>query len=277
MGSDAPRNLQELAAAPVDIVSGRRRDIVSRLDRMLARLVPATRKPLQLTAPLVSFTFDDVPDSAAVNGAAILERHGVRGTFYISGGLAGRRYEPWTFATPAALRPVVEAGHEVGCHTHSHPDMQRTSWAQIQSELARNSRFLADHFEITPRNFAYPYGSVGLFQKYRMAFRFDSCRGVYEGVNEGHLDLGQLRAVRLYDDLLGADGVERWLDEAAARQGWLIFYTHDVADPPSNQGSSPRLLEEAVGQALARGYQVVTVAEALRIANARSSRHEPTA
>jgi peptidoglycan/xylan/chitin deacetylase (PgdA/CDA1 family) len=276
MGSEAPPNVQELSTAPVEIVSGRRRDVVSRLDRMLARLVPATRKRLRLSAPLVSFTFDDVPDSAAVNGAAILERYGVQGTFYVSGGLAGRRYDAWAFATPAALQPVVEAGHEIGCHTYSHPDMQQTSWAQIRSELARNSRFLAEHLEITPRNFAYPYGSVGLFQKYRMAFRFDSCRGVYEGVNAGHLDLGQLRAVRLYDDLLGAEGVERWLDEAASRQGWLIFYTHDVADPRSNQGTSPRLLDDAIRQSLARGYQIVTVAEALRIAKARSSRNEPT-
>jgi len=276
MGSKATRNLQELSTASVEIVSGRRRDVVSRLDRMLARLVPATRKRLRLKAPLVSFTFDDVPDSAAVNGAAILERYGVRGTFYISGGLAGRRYEPWAFASPAALRPLVEAGHEIGCHTYSHPDMQWTSWPEIQSELAQNSRFLAEHLDITPRNFAYPYGSVGLFQKYRMAVGFDSCRGVYEGVNAGYLDLGQLRAVRLYDDLLGAEGVERWLDEAASRQGWLIFYTHDVADPPSDQGTSLRLLDDAIRQSIARGYQIVTVTEALRIANARGSRNELT-
>ncbi len=40
-------------------------------------------------APLVSFTFDDVPASAYVNGAAILERYGMRGTFYIAAGIGG--------------------------------------------------------------------------------------------------------------------------------------------------------------------------------------------
>ena len=41
------------------------------------------------TAPLVSFTFDDVPASAYINGAAILEQHDMRGTFYIAAGICG--------------------------------------------------------------------------------------------------------------------------------------------------------------------------------------------
>jgi peptidoglycan/xylan/chitin deacetylase (PgdA/CDA1 family) len=30
------------------------------------------------TAPLVSFTFDDVPDSACTNGAAVLDEYNIR-------------------------------------------------------------------------------------------------------------------------------------------------------------------------------------------------------
>ena len=47
------------------------------------------------TGPLVSFTFDDVPDSAFVNGAAVLERRGLRGTFYIASGICGSQDEHW--------------------------------------------------------------------------------------------------------------------------------------------------------------------------------------
>ena len=40
---------------------------------------------LRNETPLVSFTFDDVPKSAATAGAAILEQHDARGTFYVIG------------------------------------------------------------------------------------------------------------------------------------------------------------------------------------------------
>ena len=45
--------------------------------------------PLQLsgTGPMVSFTFDDVPKSAATIGAPLLEQYDARGTFYVAGGL----------------------------------------------------------------------------------------------------------------------------------------------------------------------------------------------
>lgn len=62
------------------------------VDRVANRLIwRLASKPRDVItdAPLVSFTFDDVPDTALHNGAAILERHGVRGTFYIAGGLRG--------------------------------------------------------------------------------------------------------------------------------------------------------------------------------------------
>jgi peptidoglycan/xylan/chitin deacetylase (PgdA/CDA1 family) len=36
---------------------------------------------------MVSFTFDDVPKSAATVGATILEEYGGRATFYVAGSL----------------------------------------------------------------------------------------------------------------------------------------------------------------------------------------------
>ncbi|WP_037434922.1 polysaccharide deacetylase family protein, partial [Sinorhizobium fredii] len=63
------------------------------VDRLANRAIwqfARARRTLETEAPLVSFTFDDVPDSALHEGAAILERYDVRGTFYIAGGLAGR-------------------------------------------------------------------------------------------------------------------------------------------------------------------------------------------
>ncbi|MCB8835211.1 polysaccharide deacetylase family protein, partial [Escherichia coli] len=58
-------------------------------DRLMRRM-PGPRLHIPVSRPVVSFTFDDVPDTALTNGARILEDHGVRGTFYIAGSLEGQ-------------------------------------------------------------------------------------------------------------------------------------------------------------------------------------------
>ena len=63
------------------------------------------------------------------------------------------------------------------------------------------------------------------------------------------------------------DGIERAFDEAVTTGGWLIFYTHDVADTPSPWGCTPGLLRHALEAAKTRNMPMVSVAEALRLAS----------
>lgn len=64
--------------------------LVDRLANRAIWKLARSRRLLETDVPLVSFTFDDVPDSALGAGAAVLEKYEARGTFYIAGGLAGR-------------------------------------------------------------------------------------------------------------------------------------------------------------------------------------------
>src|SRR4051794_2067392 len=86
----------------------------------LATHVPVESFRLRNKTPMVSFTFDDIPKSAATTGAAILEDHGARGTFYVSGGLVGTKSPDWTVAEPEDVVALHRRGHEIGCHTFSH-------------------------------------------------------------------------------------------------------------------------------------------------------------
>ena len=63
------------------------RSLRGKLRRRYTRL--AFRKPLRLSLdrPMVTFSFDDVPASAALAGARVLEALSLRGTFYICAGL----------------------------------------------------------------------------------------------------------------------------------------------------------------------------------------------
>ena len=64
--------------------------LAARLTNRLIRATPRNTFDVPTTEPVVTFTFDDVPDSALFKGASILEKHELRGTFYIAGGLEGR-------------------------------------------------------------------------------------------------------------------------------------------------------------------------------------------
>src|SRR5271155_4226260 len=63
--------------------------IGGKFSRFMARKVATKTLPMSNTRPLVTFTFDDAPESAYASGARLLEQYQARGTFYICGGGCG--------------------------------------------------------------------------------------------------------------------------------------------------------------------------------------------
>jgi len=80
------------------------------------------QRPVKLRPafPVVSFTFDDFPKSAAHVGSAILGAHNIRATYYVSLGLMGRELPAGPAFSEEDLAKVVGEGHELGCHTFAH-------------------------------------------------------------------------------------------------------------------------------------------------------------
>lgn len=52
--------------------------------RRISNAWPAKPVFSRLSAPVASFTFDDFPHTAWINGAPILESFGVRGTYFVA-------------------------------------------------------------------------------------------------------------------------------------------------------------------------------------------------
>lgn len=236
----------------------------SSASRGAARYIPLRRHSLRNNGPLVSFTFDDVPDTAFTNGAAVLDSHGIKGTFYIAPGILGVRDEHWRVLSAEQVAELHRRGHEVGCHTFSHVKVQNLSHA----EMARENALTRDAFRriCGPgefNNFAYPYGVVSMPRKLQLQDEFGSCRGIYQEINARSVDLGLLRAFELYDRTLTPAAMEQLIDDTVRCNGWLIFYTHDVVDNPSWIGCSPGLLDAAARAAKARGVECVSIAEGL--------------
>ena len=232
--------------------------------RKAARFTRSKPFAMRNSAPLVSFTFDDVPASAFTNGAAILEQHGVRGTFYIATGILGTMDTHWRVIDREQVAALHAGGHEIGCHTFSHTGVDQLDAGVMDEECRRNREVLRELCAgIDVTNFCYPFGRVSLPRKLQLKERFDSCRGIYEGVNSGIVDLALLRVIELYDRTLTREKLDRVLRETRERNGWLIFYTHDVAEQPSWIGCSPGLLRETVAAVQAENMRCLPIRDAL--------------
>jgi peptidoglycan/xylan/chitin deacetylase (PgdA/CDA1 family) len=228
-------------------------------------------EPYQLRneTPMVSFTFDDVPKSAATVGAAILDAHDAHGTFYVIGSQVGTSSPLWDMVDGDDIVALHHRGHEIACHTFSHKRACDLDAETLNAEIARNQHYLRSlDASIGIENFAYPFGYGSFVRKRQLKTLFRSCRSIVPGVNSGSVDLQFLRAMPLIDRRIDRDGIERAFDEAQTANGWLIFYTHDVAEEPSPYGCSPSLLNEALQAASRRKIPVLNMAEALRCAGA---------
>ena len=241
----------------------------ARISNRLARHFCIAPFRLADTGPMVSFTFDDAPKSAATVGAPILEEYDGRGTFYIAGSLVDQKDDHWAGISAGDIVGLHRRGHEVACHTFSHLRATGLDAAAIAAEIDKNRRYLLSlDSSIKVENFAYPYGQGSLPRKRQLSQAFRSSRGIVPGVNSGTVDLHYLRAMPLIERDIERDSVDRAFDEAVASNGWLIFYRHDVEAAPSPYGCSPALLRHALEAATRRNIPIVSVAEALRRAGA---------
>lgn len=221
------------------------------------------------STPMVSFTFDDLPKSAATTGADLLEAAGARGTFYVSGDLVGGATPEWTAGDADDVLSLHRRGHQIGCHTFSHRRACDLDDAAMAREIAQNrAYFRALDPSIAIDTFAYPFGYGSFARKHRLRTEFETCRSIVQGINAGSVDLQFLRAMPLIDREMDRDGIERAFDEAQTNNGWLIFYGHDVSDRPSPFGCSPALLAQALHAARRRGIPTLTMAEAMQCCRA---------
>lgn len=232
-----------------------------KLRRRLARLRRRRGLAGRPARPIVSFTFDDIPESAAAAGAAALEARGFRGAFYISAGLLGREGPMGRYAAALDVQRLAREGHEIGCHTFSHLECGPAAPDRIAREIEINASALAELCGPL-ETFAYPFGDVSPAAKAELASRFRLLRALHPGLVRRGTDLNQAPAVTV----AGAEGEARaalWIERAARRCAWLILCLHDVAPEPSPWGCTPDTLARLIGQAEALGCEILPPAQAL--------------
>jgi polysaccharide deacetylase family protein (PEP-CTERM system associated) len=86
----------------------------------------------------------------------ILAEAGVRATFFVLGCLAQE--------APEVVRSIVQAGHEVGCHSYNHRQVFRQTPSEFANDVKQSVRYIEDASQERLLGFRAPAGSIGTGQ-----------------------------------------------------------------------------------------------------------------
>lgn len=132
---------------------------------------------------VVTLSFDDGSNARA---AQIMNAYGLRGTFYINSGNAGK---PGYLSVADLNWIATNSGNEIAGNTVSHPDLSTLNADQIRREICDDRATLMG-WGFPVRNFAYPFGYVTAKIEQIVA----SC-----GYNSA-MSVGEVRTVHLPED-----------------------------------------------------------------------------
>ena len=229
----------------------------------------ARRVALGGNRAIVSFSFDDVPRSAVVNGLPLLDEAGIKATFYVAMGLSAGQ----SGANPDAgdevylgadeIRRLHGQGHHIACHTYSHYRLDSGSVDGLVTDARKNAALLEKLLGGYPvRHFSYPFGQVSFRLKCRLSPAYDTLRSSRPGINLGKADLNLLRATSIYNPTFSRISMLGIIEKAARLGGWLIFYTHGVGEMPDDYSCTPEQLAWVIGECMSRDMSIMPVSSA---------------
>ncbi len=182
---------------------------------------------------LVSLTFDDGIDTIYKNGIPLLKKYSLASTQYIITSDIGKT----GFVTQANIKAMQTAGHEIGSHTVTHPDLVKLTASQLSQEVANSKTTLQQLFGGTVTDFAAPYGSYNSPVTTELMKSYQTNRGITEGYNDKASFTPYDLKVQDVDLTTTTAEVQAWLNQASASHTWLILVFHGVSS--TKAGADP--------------------------------------
>jgi peptidoglycan/xylan/chitin deacetylase (PgdA/CDA1 family) len=99
----------------------------------------------------VALTFDDGPGPYTTRLLGMLKKAKVHATFFSVGEMVAAR--------PGVEKQIAKAGHEIGNHSWSHPDLPKLTSTAIESQLDRTAKQIAKATGHSPTLVRPPYGA----------------------------------------------------------------------------------------------------------------------
>ena len=187
----------------------------------------------------IALTFDDGPHpSLTPKILQILAKYNVSATFFMVG--------QNVINYPQAAREVINAGHEVGNHTFTHPHIATLGDASIMEEIGRCEDALEELCEYRPHLLRTPEGA--------MSASLERCLA-----GEDYILVLWSLDTRDWDNKSTAGIVQAVLDNVKSGD---IILMHDYI---SYHSKTPEALDVIIPALLSQGYEFVTVSELLGI------------
>lgn len=115
-----------------------------------------TLKEVDLYNEAIMISFDDGGKSSMFT-ADYLEKHNIRGHFFITTSLIGNKY----FLNKEQIIDLHNRGHIIGSHSHSHPNVFKSlSYEEMLEEWSVSKNILEDILEVEITSCSVPGGDV---------------------------------------------------------------------------------------------------------------------
>lgn len=227
-------------------------------------ITPFVEIPLQ--RPIISLTFDDGWEHNVLTALPIMEKYGFDSTqFYASMYL---EQSPQTgqvgTAGPPSVMAFYEAGHEIGSHSVTHPDLTTLTPEQMEHEAAHSKQYLESIVGVgNIRNFASPFGATNPAVLTTLRTHYESHRSTMAGFNTiGNFNPYNIRVQNMLNTTT-LEEVQSWVDQAVKDKSWLVLVYHRVA-PNAGQYDTPQADFEPQMQIIKNsGATVLTMEKAL--------------
>ncbi len=209
---------------------------------------------------IVTLTFDDAWEENAFTALPMMEEYGFKSTQY---------YATTFIENPRVPEPVelirkfIDAGHELGSHSVTHPDLAELDADTLDYELLNSRDYLDETFDVYISHFAVPFGSYNTVVNENIMRHYTSHRTVDSGFNTpDRFDISRLKVQNILKDT-SAQEVARWVERAKNYNYWLILVYHSVDDNPGHYDTTPELFAGHLRVINEADIPVLTVTEAL--------------
>lgn len=186
----------------------------------------------------LSLTWDDGRESQPTIGLPLLDKYGVKATFYVLPSAVEKQLGGW--------KKVVKSGHEIANHSLNHPCSGNFIWsrnnalenytvAKMEAELMEANDRIKALLGVSMTEFAYPCGQtfIGREQKTEsyvpiIAKNFSSGRTwLDEAPNDpSYCDLSQITGMEM--DGKSFDEILKWIEAARKSKSWLVLAGHEI-------------------------------------------------
>ena len=216
---------------------------------------------------MVTITFDDAWEENPETALPVMKQYGFKSTqYYATTYIKDTPWQPHPWPKQQ-IQKFIDAGHEIGSHTVTHPWLTTLTEQNLIRELVDSKQYLENFLGIPIRHFASSYGDYNTFVKDKIMEYYDTHRTVDAGYNsKDNLDYSKLKNMCvLLTTTIGE--FEEWVKKARDEKLWLILLYHRVGgkEAPTENDTTPQKFSQQMKLLYDYGIEVVTISEALEI------------